>query len=190
MGFCWKILCSQMLEVQTQYRADVHAMVLMPNHFHILLTTPNSDVDKIMKKFMESTTRIINAKAGRIGHLYGGRYHWSLIEDPIYFAHTYKYVLRNPVKAKLCQNVESYKFSSIFAGEVNTDNKPGPFNLLPPILEFHDVLPSEKHALLKWLNSPYRDFDSDEILNALKKSKFEFRVDRVTRKLPWMAEQI
>ena len=65
-----------------------------------------------MNYFMREFSRTVGSKTGRINHVFGGRYKGCLIQDALYLAHVYKYVLRNPVEVGLSANVESYSFSS------------------------------------------------------------------------------
>ena len=52
----------------------VHAYVLMGNHYHLLLETPEGNLVDGMKWFQGTYTQRINAWQGRRGHLFQGRY--------------------------------------------------------------------------------------------------------------------
>jgi putative transposase len=97
----WEIFNEKILEVQKKFGVKIHAFVMMSNHFHLLITTPHEDLGKVMETFMRSITRTMNAKSGRTGRVFGGPYHWSLINSNVYYDCALKYVYRNPVKAKL-----------------------------------------------------------------------------------------
>jgi len=142
----------------------------MPNHFHLLITTPEADLGKVMQYLMQSATWTINSKAGRSGHVFGGRYHWTLVGTPLYFAHALKYVYRNPVKAGICENVESYSYSSlnILLGK----DYPGFKCWYPFDLDRYLIVPNDYEAKLKWLNTPFISEHENEIRKNLKKTRF------------------
>lgn len=97
----WKAFCELLYEFSVQGRLRVHAFVLMPNHFHLIASTPDADLDRVMMDFMRTITRTIQFISGRTGHIFGGPYRQSLIDSTRYFAHAFKYVYRNPVKGGL-----------------------------------------------------------------------------------------
>lgn len=97
----WGILCEEILSAQIALGIEVQSFVLMPNHFHMLLTTPETDLGEVMKSFMRNTTKTLNLESGRSGRIFGGPYYPSIIESDQYFSQAYKYVYRNPAKAKL-----------------------------------------------------------------------------------------
>ena len=125
----WTVLCNQCFDIGLIHDARIHALVLMPNHFHMLISTCGNDLGTTIRVFMRSITQVTHAKTGRSGRIFGGTYHWSLIDSPVYFAHAYKYVYRNPVRAGLCRNVEQHPFSTI---EHLSSDRPVPFPLWYP----------------------------------------------------------
>lgn len=80
----WNIICNQIAEAQNRYQWKIHAFVLMPNHLHMLVTTPEEDLGIIMRDFVAITTKKLNRHAGRSGRVFGKRYHWSLVDDENY----------------------------------------------------------------------------------------------------------
>src|SRR5690606_20442105 len=104
------------------------AVVLMPNHFHMILTVPMHDLGVVMNRLMTSVSRRANLFSGRTGHLFGGPYFWSLIASFRYYGHALKYVYRNPVKGGLCERVERYPFGSLH-GLLGYSHLPFPIHL-------------------------------------------------------------
>ena len=95
------------------FDARVHAFVLMPNHFHLIVTTPVHPMGDVMEFFMRESARELNRKSGRKGHIFGGPYDAPLINSEHYFVHAMKYVYRNPIAAGICDLVEDYPFSTL-----------------------------------------------------------------------------
>jgi len=81
----------------------VHAYVLMPNHFHLVLETPQPNLAVGMKWFLGTYTNRFNRRHKLFGHLFSGRYK-SLIIDGSgngYLKTVCDYVHLNPARAKL-----------------------------------------------------------------------------------------
>jgi putative transposase len=170
MDYAWKVLTDELHCRDIVAGSKTHAFVLMPNHFHLLITTPDQTLDKIMQVFGEATTRIINTKCRRHGHLYSGRYYWSLITNHSYYFHALKYVYRNPSKAGLAEVAENYPYSTLYGVSGNGQL---PLRLHPARESFETVIPAINERLLGWLNEAYHPKDSEAIRRALKNKKFK-----------------
>ena len=82
---------------------QVHAYVLMPNHFHLVVETPQANLVAGMKWFLGTYTSRFNRRHKLFGHLFSGRYK-SLIVDGSgsgYLKSVCDYVHLNPARAKL-----------------------------------------------------------------------------------------
>lgn len=82
----------------------VHAYVLMGNHYHLLLETPEANLVAGMKWLQGTYTQRFNKATGRCGHLFQGRYK-SLVMDPEdaeYVRGVSTYIHLNPFRAGLC----------------------------------------------------------------------------------------
>ena len=82
---------------------QVHAYVLMPNHFHLVVETPQPNLVAGMKWFLGTYTSRFNRRHKLFGHLFSGRYK-SLIVDGSgsgYLKSVCDYVHLNPARAKL-----------------------------------------------------------------------------------------
>lgn len=107
--------------LQTGWR--IHAYVLMSNHYHLLLETPEANLVEGMRWFQGAYTQRFNAMFKRRGHLFQGRYKAIPVQtDPReggleYFRQVSTYIHLNPFRAKLCgegfsKPLESYPWSS------------------------------------------------------------------------------
>ena len=82
---------------------QVHAYVLMPNHFHVVVETPQPNLVAGMKWLLGTYTSRFNRRHKLFGHLFSGRYK-SLIVDGSgsgYLKSVGNYVHLNPARAKL-----------------------------------------------------------------------------------------
>jgi REP element-mobilizing transposase RayT len=82
---------------------QVHAYVLMPNHFHLVLETPNANLVAGMKWMLGTYTSRFNRRHQLFGHLFSGRYKALIVDgsDSGYLKTVCDYVHLNPSRAKL-----------------------------------------------------------------------------------------
>ena len=81
----------------------IHCYVLLDNHYHFLLETPEPNLVVGMQWFQSTYTKRFNVKHRECGHLFQGRYK-SLLIDPDseeYFKIVSTYIHLNPARAKL-----------------------------------------------------------------------------------------
>lgn len=97
----------------------VHAYVLLPNHYHLLLETPRAGLVDGMRWFQTTYTARFNARHHVCGHLFQGRYKAIPLDpaDPSRFRILCDYIHLNPVRAHLLpgsgSHPEDYPWSSL-----------------------------------------------------------------------------
>lgn len=79
----------------------------MPNHIHLCLV----EREKSLSTFMMVFKRIVSQKAGR-GRLWERRFHDNRIGSMKELRKVVEYIHNNPVKARLANLPESYRYSS------------------------------------------------------------------------------
>ena len=96
-----------------KFEVDVHAYVLMTNHFH-LLATPQTDaaLPQLMQAVGRSYVRYFNDSQRRTGSLWEGRYRSTLIETDRYLLACMAYIDLNPVRAAMVTEPLDYAWSS------------------------------------------------------------------------------
>ena len=98
--------------------ALVHSYVLMNNHYHLLLETPEGNLVAGMKWFQGTYTQRFNACHLLKGHLFQGRYKAIPVEAESgeYFMTVSDYIHLNPVRAGMVNvgkgGLEEYRWSS------------------------------------------------------------------------------
>ncbi len=96
----------------------VHAYVLMGNHYHVLLETPEANLVAGMKWLQGTYTQRFNSRHKVFGHLFQGRYKALIVDgsDDDYFQLISTYIHLNPARAGLIRIGEEalkiYRWSS------------------------------------------------------------------------------
>jgi hypothetical protein len=88
------------------------AFVLMPNHEHLFVETPEANLSAGMQLLNSSYAGYFNRRHNRVGHLFQGRYKGHLIEEDGYFLQVSRYFHLNPVRARLVARPEDWQWSS------------------------------------------------------------------------------
>ncbi|MES2769416.1 MAG: transposase [Bdellovibrionota bacterium] len=167
---CWNIFNHYLNEITIRYDIKIHSFVLMNNHFHALISTPNSNLDKAMGYFMTQTSKGIGLASERINHVYGGPYGWTIADRTDVYAILYKYLYRNPVKAGITKNVLDYKWSTLT--NVNFKYR------LEKKVSHEQHIPETSKELIAWLNQPSPAELEEKIGKSLKKNgNFKFPKD-------------
>jgi len=89
-----------------------HAYCQMPNHFHLVLETPLSNLSESMHFLNCVYSLQFNARHGLSGHVLQGRFHSVLLEREAHFLELARYVTLNPVRAGLVQRAEDWRWSN------------------------------------------------------------------------------
>jgi putative transposase len=87
---------------------------LMPNHFHLLIQTPDGNLAELMSRLLTRYAKFFNWKHGLVGHVFQGRYGARICDKDAYFKELIRYIQLNPYKGKRggLVAVGSWKWSS------------------------------------------------------------------------------
>lgn len=99
-------------EVKKEVDFLIYGYVLMGNHYHLIMRTPNEHISTIMHMINSRYAIRFNTKYQRKGHLFQGRYKGILVDKDEYLLELSRYVHLNPVKAGLVTRSEAYPWSS------------------------------------------------------------------------------
>ena len=94
------------------HRWRLHAFVLMNNHEHLFVETPEPNLSAGMHLLNGSYTGYFNLRHRRVGHLFQGRFKAHLIEQEGHFLEISRYIHLNPVRARLVRRPERWPWSS------------------------------------------------------------------------------
>ena len=101
----------------------VHAYCQMPNHYHLVLATPNADISDGMCWLNGVYARWFNERHGHSGHVFEARFHTEIIRSNVHLLNVASYVPLNPIRARLCESAADWRWSS-FRATIGLDRKP------------------------------------------------------------------
>lgn len=97
------------------YNFSILAYCIMSNHAHFLIYTEDiEDFGKFMHRVNLKYSSFYNNNENRCGVVFRNRYKAEPIYDIKYLVNCIKYIHENPVKAKIVEKCEEYKYSSHF----------------------------------------------------------------------------
>lgn len=89
-----------------------HAYCLMTNHYHLVIETPDGNLSKGMRQLNGVYTQYSNRRHGRTGHLFQGRFKAILVDGDSYLLELARYVVLNPVRARMVRDPGKWRWSS------------------------------------------------------------------------------
>ncbi|HEX4438587.1 MAG TPA: transposase [Thermoanaerobaculia bacterium] len=96
-------------------RWRLHAYVLMTNHYHLLIETPEPTLSRGMHRLNGTYTQRYNRRHARVGHLFQGRFKSILVERERHLMTLIRYIVLNPVRAGLVDRASEWQWSSYCA---------------------------------------------------------------------------
>ena len=104
-----------LFEATGRFGWKIHAYVLMCNHFHLAVETPQPNLVQGMHWMQSTLATRFNRFRKENGHLFQGRYKALVVQDMAALARLVDYIHLNPVRAKVVQaeQVKGYRWSSL-----------------------------------------------------------------------------
>lgn len=91
---------------------ECYAYCLMPNHYHLLLETPQGNLVAGMRRLNGVYTQYVNYRHGRVGHLFQGRYKSIVVDRESFLLELCRYIVLNPVRAAIVKKAGDWPWSS------------------------------------------------------------------------------
>jgi putative transposase len=120
---------------------------LMGNHYHLLVRTPDANLARGMRQLNGVYAQGFNRRHDRCGHLFQGRYGAVLVQDGDHLKAAVRYVVRNPIRAGLVEDVREWRWSSHAAT----------CGWRPPGIVAVDLLLAEFHEVRSFARRAYRE---------------------------------
>lgn len=90
----------------------VYAYCLMGNHYHLVVETPRGNLSLGMRQLNGCYAQYFNRRYRRCGHVFQARFRSILVEKESYLLVVCRYVVLNPVRARLCCQPGEWPWSS------------------------------------------------------------------------------
>jgi REP element-mobilizing transposase RayT len=99
-------------EVCSRFNWCVHAECQMTNHYHLLVETPDANLSQGMRHLNGVYTQRFNRHHQRVGHVFQGRYKAIIVEKESYLLELARYIVLNPVRARMVHSAGDWSWSS------------------------------------------------------------------------------
>ena len=155
---------------------QVHAYCLMPNHYHLVVETPEANLVAGMAWLQSTYTIRFNHRHQLFGHVFSGRYKSQLVEGSGngYLRTACDYVHLNPVRARLLKAGErllAYPWSSYGAYLAAREHRPA-WVRVDRLLGEHGIgkdSPAGREQFERWMERRRREETDPEALKALRR---------------------
>ena len=106
-----RFFLTQLWRAVERHDLHVHALCLMPNHYHLLAECLRDRLSRALHRVNGVYADWFNEKYRRSGHLWGDRFALWQIRDDEHLEAATAYVLANPVRARLCERAADWPWS-------------------------------------------------------------------------------
>lgn len=162
----YKAFAGLLKSTSEMFRLGVAAYCLMPNHYHLLLQTPEGNLARAMRHLGGVYTQWFNRRHGLDGQLFRGRYKAILVGEDEYLRGLVRYIHHNPLKAGMVKTLEEYPWSS-HLGYLHREDTWKWLHTGPLLAQFSD---DQAKARAEYLRFMARDDDENiERVFSLKK---------------------
>ena len=107
-----RLFLAKLAETIEVFAWRLHAYVLMGNHYHLLLETPEPNLSRGMHRLNATYSQKFNRTHERVGHLFQGRFKGILVEKEPHLLELVRYVVLNPVRAGLVPHPGDWRWSN------------------------------------------------------------------------------
>jgi REP element-mobilizing transposase RayT len=99
----------------TEHKLDCFGWSFMPNHWHTIVRAPAEGLSRFMKAVNQRYALRFNRRWDRTAHLFENRFGAVYQQTEEQFLWTLRYVVRNPVDARICSSVHDARWTSFAA---------------------------------------------------------------------------
>ena len=175
-------------DVLDEYDVDCWDACVMPNHYHLALMNRQANLADAMQHLNSEYATWWNARHGRVGHVFQGRYKDQIVQRESYLRTLLVYIALNPVRAGLVASPELWPWSG-YRCTAGLSPNPGFLSLGSVLAMFgdaaEDVLRERyvRHVLtgLANDNESYRDFRSRQRILGDRQFKLQVRQSLASR---------
>lgn len=134
---------SVLATVVERFEWRLYAYCLMDNHYHLMVGTPKANLSKGMRQLNGVYTQRYNRRHGRVGHVFQGRFKAIVVDAQAYLLELSRYVVLNPVRAKMVRDAARYRWSS-FRAVAGLEEVPAFLDAPALLAHFAESLPAAR----------------------------------------------
>lgn len=141
-------LLEQISDSAHTFHWRIFAYVLMTNHYHLLLETPDKSLSRGMRQLNGRYAQEFNRRHHRVGHLFQGRFNAILVERESHFVELCRYIVLNPVRAAIVRTARDWQWSS-YRATAGFEMAPRWLDVDSLLKEFDPFLPQKARQLYR-----------------------------------------
>jgi putative transposase len=84
----------------------------MTNHYHLAVTTIEANLSRAIQQLNGDYAQWWNWRHNRVGHVFQARFNAQIVQDGGYLANVCRYIVLNPVRARMVAAPEDWPWSS------------------------------------------------------------------------------
>lgn len=107
-----ELFLNTLAQVTERFHWICHAYCLMSNHYHLVVETLDGNLSRGMRQLNGVYTQSFNRQHGRVGHLFQRRFKAIVVQKDSHFMEVCRYVVLNPVRAKMVAHPRQWRWSS------------------------------------------------------------------------------
>ncbi|MFH1847070.1 MAG: transposase [Candidatus Omnitrophota bacterium] len=163
----YQVFLEILREITKLYRVEIHAYVMMPNHYHLLIHTPEGNLARSMRHLNGVYTQKFNYYHKADGSLFKGRYKSILVDKEEYLLELVRYIHRNPLGARLEKELGEYVWSS-YRGYMSDKDRPDWLKIEEVLIKFSGCGKEARRELKAFLEGER----SDDIMKRLESANW------------------
>jgi putative transposase len=95
-----------------RYGIRCYALCFMSNHYHLVFDTPRGNLSDAMRQVNGVYAQAYNRRHHLTGHVFEGRFRSIVVQGTLYLRRVARYVVRNPLRARLVASASDWRWSS------------------------------------------------------------------------------
>lgn len=148
----YKLFLKVLAKACERYNWVIHSYCLMNNHYHLLVETPDGNLSRGMRQLNGVYTQKFNYKHQHVGHIFQGRYKAILVDKQSYLMEVSRYIVLNPMRAHLVEQLDQYPWSSWFY-TLGRYECPQWFNITDTLQLFSRSMAAARQAYVRFVYS-------------------------------------
>jgi putative transposase len=119
-----RLLLDVLRENREKKRFELYEFVVMPNHFHVLLTpAAETSLEKCVQYIKGGFSFRAKKELGFAGEIWQAGYNEHRVKDASDYREHVRYIHGNPVRSRICASSSAYEYSSA-SGKYDVDAAP------------------------------------------------------------------